>query len=164
MTKGEGMSAKARKSSKDSATTRDPAPKLVYTQAPVLLARLVERSELGWKVDLGTMTRDLPVDASVDPRLLEDAAVRGARVLVDASATPIIVGVIATQRALVVDEEDRVHADVASFRVDAREEVLLKTPGAFVRAKAREVEVYGDRVITKARDLAKILAAMIKLN
>ena len=51
-----------------------------------------------------------------------------------------------------------------ALEIDAEEQVLFKVPGAFFRAKAREVEVYGERVITRARNLAKILAAMIKLN
>lgn len=139
-------------------------PKLVYTQAPVLLAKLIEPVGDEWRVDLGSVTRELPVDPSVDGKLLADAAARGARVIVDASSSPVIVGVIATQRSLLLDEEDRVSASVRAFRIDAAEEVLLKTPGAFLRAKARAVELYGDRVLTKARDLAKILAAMIKLN
>ncbi len=142
----------------------EPSPRLVYTQAPVLLGRLIEAAGEGWRVDLGAVEREVDVDPSVDPKLLVDAARRGSRVLVDATGVPLIVGVIATQRALVIDSDDRVEAEVRSFRVDAEEEVLLKTPGAFVRAKARAVELYGDRVLTRARDLAKILAAMIKLN
>ena len=161
------MAKNAKKSSDPSPLVEalpEPSPRLVYTQAPVLLGRLVEPTDAGWRVDLGALERELRVDPSVDPKLLVDAARRGSRVLVDATGEPLIVGVIATQRGLVIDDEDRVDAGVRSFRVDAEEEVLLKTPGAFVRAKARAVELYGDRVLTRARDLAKILAAMIKLN
>ena len=31
----------------------EPRPRIVYTQAPVLLARLVERCEVGWRVVVG---------------------------------------------------------------------------------------------------------------
>lgn len=138
--------------------------RLVYTQAPVLMARLLERTDAGWRVDLGTLEREVPVDPSVDPELLDEAHQIGARVLVDASGEPVIVGVVATRRAVTIDPEGRVDASVRSFRVSADDEVLLRSPGAFFRAKARRAEVYGERVLTRARDVAKILAAMIKLN
>lgn len=154
---------RSKKPEKAEAVSAEPA-RLVYTQAPVLLGRLVEPCEDGWSVDLGAVRRDVAVDPSVDPVLLDEARDTGARVLVDASSVPTIVGVVATRRTLSVDRNGNVAAKVKSFEVSADEQVLLKTPGAFVRAKAREVEVYGDRVLTRARDLAKILAAMIKLN
>jgi len=161
------MGTEAKKSVDDESVappSSAPAPRLVYTQAPVLLATLVEPTESGWRADLGTVERDISVDPTVDPELLVEAARRGSRVIVDASGAPVVVGVIATQRAVLIDAENRVDARVKSFRVDAEESVLLKTPGAFLQAKAQSVEIYGNRVITKARDLAKILAAMIKLN
>jgi hypothetical protein len=141
-----------------------PTPRLVYTHAPVLLGRLIAPHPDGWRVDLGTVQRVVAVDESVDVALLDEAARHGARVIVDAADEPVIVGVVATRRAVTIDREGRVDEDLRSFEVRAEERVLLKVPGAFVRAKERAVEVYGDRVLTRARDLAKILAAMIKLN
>lgn len=138
--------------------------KLVYTNAPVLLGRLLGRDLDGWRVDIGTIERTAVADSAVDPSLLAEALESGARVLVDASADPVIVGVVMTRRALEIDRVGDVKTRVRTFEIDASESVLLKVPGAFVRAKARQVEVYGDRVLTRARDLAKILAAMIKLN
>jgi len=140
------------------------ARKLVYTQAPVTLGRLVEPTDVGWRVAIGGAERELAVDECVDPALLEEAFVSGARVVIDNSEAPAIVGVIATQRALVVDRDGDVRAKVRNFVVDSREELLLKTRGAFIRARAAEVEVYGTRLIHRARDLAKIMGAMIKLN
>ncbi|HJL19798.1 MAG TPA: hypothetical protein RMH99_29310 [Sandaracinaceae bacterium LLY-WYZ-13_1] len=162
------MSARAKTESEAPEETRreesEPAPRLVYTQAPVLLGRLLERLDGGrWRVDLGAVERALPVDEAVDPALLDEAAAQGARVLVDGSA-PSIVGVVATRRGLTIDREGRLRERLRSVELEASEQVLFKVPGAFVRAKAREVEVYGDRVLTRARDLAKVLAAMIKLN
>ena len=159
----------AKLSIEDEREAPEAAPRLVYTQAPVLLGKLLEPAEGGrWRVDLGAVQRDLAVDESVDPALLDEAhaatPIAGARVLVDAAGEPTIVGVVATRRALTVDPEGRVEHSVRSLKVTAEEEVLLRVPGAFVRAKAREIEVYGDRVLTRARTLAKVLAAMIKLN
>lgn len=143
-----------------------PRPRLVFTQAPILLAKLLAPTPDadGWRVRIGSVERTLAADDCVDPVLLRDAAMRGARVIVDATDVPTIVGVVTTQRALVIDEEGDVRVRVRSLEVDAEDEVLLKTPGAFLRAKKRGVELYGDRVVTRARDLVKILAAMIKLN
>jgi len=139
------------------------APKLVYTQAPILLGRLITKEEGGFRVALGSVERVLAIDPAVDPALLDDAISSGARVIVD-SETTSIVGVVTTRRGVEIDRDDRVKARVRSFEIDAKEEVLLKVPGAFVRALGHEVEIYGDRVLTRARNMAKILAAMIKLN
>ncbi len=157
------MRAIEKKRAKKTAPASEPA-RLVYTQAPVLLGRLLERCEAGWLVDLGALRREIPLDPSVDPALLDEAFQTGARVLVSGGEAPSIVGVVATRRSLAIDREGNVKAAVKSLEVTADEQVLLKIPGAFVRAKAREVEVYGERVITRARNLAKIIAAMIKLN
>jgi hypothetical protein len=153
-----------KKTEETASSVASPGAKLVYTHAPILLAKLVEKTDTGWKVDLGTVVREIAVDASVDPSLLHEAYEHGARAIVDASGTPAIVGVVATRRALSIDREGRVDAKVKALEVTAEEQILFKVPGAFVRAKAREVEVFGERVITRARNVAKILAAMIKLN
>ncbi|MFK7989801.1 MAG: hypothetical protein AB8I08_27530 [Sandaracinaceae bacterium] len=139
-------------------------PRLVYTQAPVVMGRLLEATASGWRVDLGAMQRELSVDPAVDPALLVESQVRGARVLVDTSGEPTIVGVVQTARAIVVDRDNRVEEQLDSVSLTATREILLRTPGAFVRAKGRQVELYGDRVLHRARDAVKILAAMIKLN
>src|SRR5688572_27898670 len=105
------MTARKTKKKPDETTKRRaPSARLVYTQAPVLLAKLIERTERGWRVDLGSVTREVAVDASVDPALLDEAHARGARAIVDASGEPAIVGVLATHRAVAIDREGRVDA------------------------------------------------------
>lgn len=136
----------------------------VLSPPPVLLGRLDAADGAAWLVEVGASIRRAEVDSSVDPVLLKDVARRGARVLLEAGSPLRIVGVLQTQRALTVDRSGDVKADVRSLEVNASESILLRTTGAFVRAKAREVEVYGDRVLTRARDLARTLSAMIKLN
>lgn len=140
------------------------SPKRVHASAPIQLALLLDPVEGGWRARIGATERELAVDPSVDPALLEEARELGARVVVDASAEPVIVGVLSTRRAVTIDREGCVHAEVERFEIDAREEVLLKTPRAYIRAKAQDVEVYGGQVLTRAREVAKVLAAMIKLN
>ncbi len=149
----------------DEAQSAEPSPRVVYVQAPVLLGRLVRADGDEWIVRLGGQERTIAVDETVDRALLWDAYERGARVLVDQSDDePVIAGVVATQRSLVIDTEGHVDVELESMKISARTELLLKTPGAFLRAMDREVELFGDTVLTRARNLAKVLAAMIKLN
>ncbi|HEX8699679.1 MAG TPA: hypothetical protein VF815_12625 [Myxococcaceae bacterium] len=131
---------------------------------PMSLGRLVAREGAEWRVRIGTVEHVLPVDASVDPALLEEALSTGARVVVDAVEAPVIAGLLATQRAVPVDREGRVNASVRSFTVTAQEKALLRVPGAFLQVTAAEVELYADRVLTRAREMAKILSTLIKLN
>ena len=140
------------------------APRVVYVQAPVLLGTLIRKDEEGWWVRFGGRERILEAEPCVDPALLEHALEREARVIIDQSDEPLIVGVVATQRSLVIDEHGCVDAEVERFRLSAQREVLLKTPGAFLRAKGRELEVFGNKVLTRGRELAKVLAAMIEFN
>lgn len=139
-------------------------PRVVYVQAPVLLGKLVRRDCEEWVVQIGGADRTLRADSCVDPMLLEEAMKRGAKVIIDQSEEPLIAGVVATQRSLVVDREGAVDAELEQFKLTARREVLLKTPGAFIRAKRAEVEVFGNRVLTRGREVARIIAAMIELN
>lgn len=145
-------------------TPPDESPRVVFVQAPVLLGRLIRREDDQWIALIGGAERVIRADSSVDPALLEDAMERGVKVIIDQSEEPLIAGVVATQRSLVVDRDGAVDAEVEHFKVSARREVLLKTPGAFIRARRAELEVFGDKVLTRGREVAKILAAMIELN
>ena len=64
-----------------------PRPRLVFTQAPILLAKLLAPTPDadGWRVRIGSVERTLAADDCVDPVLLRDAAMRGARLIVDAT-------------------------------------------------------------------------------
>jgi len=103
--------------------------------------------------------------AGVDPALVEDARAQGARVLIDAAGSEaLIVGVVLTARPVVIDREGDIRATARRIVLSASREVLAKTAAAFVQVKDDEVEVYGTRVITRAREVAKVLARMISLN
>src|SRR3954468_10416162 len=66
-----------------------------------------------WRVRAGGVERLLAADASVDPALLREAAASGARVVLDAgSEAAVIAGVLATQRALTIDRDGAVTAEV----------------------------------------------------
>jgi hypothetical protein len=130
----------------------------------VLLATLVAEEAAGWRVRIGTREQTVPLDASVDPELVREALAEGARVLVEAGPSPVLAGVVQTSRALRVNREGRVDATVERFRVHANESATLQTASAFMRVKDAEVELYGTRILTRAREVAKILARMINLN
>lgn len=144
----------------EAATT--PAP-----EAPlpaVALGLLRAREGARWRVRVGAVERWLAADASVDPALLDDALASGARVLIDGAGDGAIVGVVMTARPVVVDRDGAVELKAARVTVDASESVLLKTPWSFAQLRQGEVELYGNRVLLRAREVAKVLARMIALN
>jgi hypothetical protein len=130
----------------------------------VLLATVVAEEATGWRVRIGSQEQVLPLDASVDPALMRQALEEGARVLVENSGTLTVVGVVQTARSLRVDRQGVVDAVVERFSLQARLGATLQTSSAFMRVKGSEVELYGTRVLTRAREVAKVLARMISLN
>lgn len=141
-------------------------PRVVYTHAPVLLGRLVARRDDAWLVSFGGTERELRADPEVDPALLEETLERTGRVLVDTtpSGDGTIVGVVQTQRAVAIGPEGDVLIEARSFRVKADGEVLLSSPHAFLRIQRKNIELYGAEVVTRAREVAKILGRLISLN
>jgi len=141
-----------------------PAPRVVYLEPAVQLGRVTGREGALWRVAVGARERLLPLDPSVDPALVEQAWRTGARVVVDAAGEPCVAGVLLVQRALTVTREGDVEARVRRFRVRAEDEAVLATARSFVRVVGDEAEIYGQRVIARAREVAKILGRLIALN
>jgi hypothetical protein len=157
--------ATAKKSAVSSVETL--APRVVYTQAPVQLGALLGRAdgEGRWRVRAGFVELLAQCDPSVDPTLLDEACVNGARVVLDTSAgAPVIVGTLAVSRSLTVSREGDVDAKVRSLKIAAETEALVQTPHAFLRLQGDEVELSGGRVLTRARELLKLLGRMVKVN
>jgi hypothetical protein len=140
-----------------------PTARVVYTQAPVLLGALLRKGSKGWWVKLGGREQELTAGPTLDPALLREAP-SGSPVVVDASAEPVIAGLLVTSRSLKVNPDNTVDAQVRRFRVTAEDEVVVRTPGAFLQLLTNDVELYGNRVVSRARELIKILGRMIKLN
>jgi hypothetical protein len=136
---------------------------VVRAEAGVRLATVVARQEHGWIVRTGGAETFAVASAAVDPALLEEAMQTGARVVVDGDP-PEIVGALATGRSVGIDRNGDVAADVRRFRVKAREDVTLKTAHGFLQLKGGEAELYAERIVLRARELARFLARMIKLN
>jgi len=139
-------------------------PGVVYLQAPVCLGILLRKEEEGWRVRVGRDERVIPVDASVDPALIVEAFADGTRVVIDASHSPAIVGVIQKSRVLRISPDGAVEAKLERFSIEASKEAVIKTMSAFLQLKGGEVELYGLRLVSRAREAAKILARIIHLN
>ena len=142
----------------------EPSPRVVYARPPVLLATVVGRQGDGWLIRIGDQERTVGCHVSIDPALLEEAAANGATVVIDNGTDVKIAGVLMTGRALTIDREGAVVAKVKRMEVAAEEEMLLKTPRTFIQLTVRDVELFGVRISTRAREVVKILGSMVKLN
>lgn len=130
----------------------------------VLLATVLAEEAGGWRVRIGAQEQVVPLDASVDPALVREALAGGTRVLLEAGEPLRVIGAVQTSRALRVDRRGAVDATVERFQIQANQGATLKTASAFLQVKGAEVELYGTRILTRAREVAKILARMINLN
>lgn len=139
------------------------SPRVVYTEPPILLARVVSEESGRFRVRVGTQEHLVGCDASVDPVVVTAAIVSGARVVLERVPELAIVGTLQTARTLTVDRDGKLEATLEEIKLSAKK-TLLRVPGAFVELKAHEVEVFGNRVLTRARRVAKTLAAMIEFN
>jgi hypothetical protein len=139
-----------------------PAPR--GPAAAVVLARVVAREGERFRLRLAGEERLAACDPSVDPALVAEAIASGARVVVEDGPEPLVVGALATARAVEVSREGEVRADVRRFVVTAEEEATLRTASAFLQVKGDEVELYARRLLSRARELARILARAIQLN
>ncbi len=118
-----------------------------------------------WRVRTAAGEVLVPLDPSVDPLLVEEARASGARVLLERGpGGAVLVGVVQTSRALRIDRDGVVEAEVERFSLQARSEAVLKTVSAFLQLKAGEVELRGIRTLVRAREMAKVLARIISLN
>jgi hypothetical protein len=54
--------------------------------------------------------------------------------------------------------------DVKRFVVTAAEEAMLRTRAAFVQVRGADVETFGDRVVSRARELLKVLGRNVRIN
>lgn len=146
-------------------STPSERPKVVYTQPPIQLARLVTEENGRWRIELGGGLQLVDASPDVDPALLRDVAARSGRVLVEtADGVPRIAGALQVRRAIEIDENGDVVTTLRSMRVRATREIQLTTERALVWIKGEDVELYGKEVLTRAREVAKILGRLISLN
>lgn len=154
----------ARAPERDDAATKTVTPGAAVARfSPLGLATLVAPDGARWRVRVGAREHVVDVDPCVDPALLREACAGGARVVVSTDEH-VIVGLLQTARGMTIGRDGAVAAKVTRFDVEAAESATLRTGAAFVRVLGDEVETYGVRVIARARELAKILGRMVKIN
>jgi len=120
--------------------------------------------EGSWRVRVGPSVHAMACDPSVDPRVVDEAAASGARVVVDLGAEPVIVGALVTARPVTVGRDGVLALEVRRFVVTAAEEAMIRTQAAFVQVKGGDVESYGNRVVSRARELLKVLGRNVRIN
>jgi hypothetical protein len=114
---------------------------------------------------VGAREEDASLDPSVDPLLVQECLVARTRVVVErVKGAAIIVGALSTQRPVVIDRQGHLEARAKRISLTGDEEVLLRAAGAFVHLRSEDVELYGKRVIGRARELCRILGRMVKIN
>jgi hypothetical protein len=130
------------------------------------LGRVISPVEGGCRVMASGEERLARLDPSVDPALLPSATASGARAVLEVSESGewLLVGFLATRRAVELSPAGDVDVEVRRWRVHADHEVLFKSPGAFLQLKVHEVELYANRIACRARELTRLLGRMIKLN
>jgi hypothetical protein len=152
------------------ARKRSPARRAAVPAAvaagPISLATVMSRADDRWRVGAAGGSRVIAADPSVDPALLEACVASGGHVVIDeaGAAGPRIVGALATAPALTIDRAGNVDARVKRFRITASDEALLRTLSSFLRVKGDDVEIFGQDVVTRARELCRLFGRMIKLN
>jgi hypothetical protein len=128
------------------------------------LARVLGRLGDRFSVELEGVPTAVSCDASVDPALVEEALSTGARVVVEVAEVALIVGALVTARPVCVRRDGTLRVTVRRFEVAAEEGALLRSREAFLRVREGEVEVFGRRVLTRARELVRLLGRAIQLN
>lgn len=139
-------------------------PAHATTGNAIALARVVGRDGDRFRVRIGGDERTAECDPCVDPALVEGAIASGARVVVEDGPGPVIVGALVVARPVTVNAQEEVNVSVKRFVVAAEEEATLRTHSAFLQVKGDEVEIFARRILSRARELARILARAIQLN
>ena len=157
-TGNDGETARRRHGSK-------PTASVVYTAPPLALAKVVGESDEGvFRVSVHGAECDARLDASVDPAVVREAMEQAARVVVEAGPEPVIVGTLVTARALTIDREGNVAAEVERIDLHVSREATIRTDQSFIRIRPRLVEQYATEVRVRARNLVQMLGALIRLN
>jgi len=128
--------------------------------------------EGGWRVTVGAHEAVASLDAAVDPALIAACAEKRSRVLLSAepgapgaAGSPlVIVGALMTERALTIDRAGHLRADVERISLTARADVLIRNSHTFLRLKGEDVELYGRQIVSRAREVCRILGRLVKIN
>jgi hypothetical protein len=118
------------------------------------------------RLELGGRETRAAIDETVHPAVLEGAAARGERVLVERRASGlVVVGALRTQPTPGVDRADSYRIEADDIRIEAGRELSLgaRTAGVVLRA-AGEVETWAERIVSRASGVHKIIGSILRLN
>ncbi len=107
------------------------------------------------------------LDGTLHPAVAETARCRKEAVLVTRAAdgTLVVVGALRTSPTPGVDEVEEISLTAKRIRIEATEDVQIKSGIAQIAVRAvGEVETYADRIMSRAEEVQKIVARMLRLN
>jgi hypothetical protein len=134
---------------------------------PVLaLARATRRVADELEVELGGRVLCAAIDVSVHPLVIDGACARGESLLATVEGDRVtVVGALRTQPTPGVDAMDEITLEARRVNLVGGDEVQIRSGVAVIALRAvGEVETYADRIISRAEELQKIVARMLRLN
>jgi hypothetical protein len=143
------------------------APPLAgLVEGALAIARIVEIDHDGVTLDVGGRRARAAVDPTVHRAVLETARERSEMVLVTRGASGLsVVGALRTQPTAGIEPVDELTLKARRISIDADEEIQIRSGAAIIAVRAvGEVETYADRIISRAEELQKIVARMLRLN
>jgi hypothetical protein len=133
----------------------------------LLIARALSDDPEGVLVDLAGRHVRASVDRGVHEAVIRTACKNREMVLVtrDEAGKVWIVGALRTQPTPGVDAMDEIQLEAKRVTIVGGEEVQLRSGVAVVAVRAiGEVETYADRIMSRAEEVQKIVARMLRLN
>ncbi len=131
------------------------------------IARALEEQSEGVLVELAGKRVHAQIDRAVHGAVVATACKHQEMVLVttDDAGKLRVVGALRTQPTPGVDAMDEIHLEAKRVRITGGEDVQIRSGVAIVALRAiGEVETYADRIVSRAEEVQKIVARMLRLN
>lgn len=131
------------------------------------IARALEEQNEGVLIELAGRRVHAEVDRAVHDAVVTTACKQQEMVLVttDDTGKVWIVGALRTRPTPGVDEMDEINLEAKRVRITGGEDVQIRSGVAIVALRAiGEVETYADRIVSRAEEVQKIVARMLRLN
>lgn len=145
------------------------APQPVATSRPLptlALARARRRVDGGVEVELAGRLLCAAIDSAVHALVIDGACARGEALLATVEGERVtVVGALRTQPTPGVDAMDEITLEARRVNLVGGEEVQIRSGVAIIALRAvGEVETYAERIVSRAEELQKIVARMLRLN
>jgi len=132
------------------------------------LARIVDLRGAVVDVSVGGKVVEASASPTLHVAVMKTAMESGDLVLVERSpdGSLMVVGALRTRPTPGVDEMQEVTIEADRISLRGRKEILLSTSGVAQLAlrAAGEIEIYADRIVSRAEELHKIVGRMLRLN